>query len=297
MSDSSESRPRLSVIVPTCNRPSSLARCLAGISGQSFPLADLELIIVDDSGNSEDSISLPENLDLPRCRMIKHSQNRGAAAARNTGAQAAKSTMLAFVDDDCRPEPDWVRALLAAAAAQQGVALAGAVLVAEPQPGTDRVTQLLSAPTSAADGGVARAPSANLAVPADGFAEVGGFDESYHHAGYEDYDFCLRWRQSGRSILAVPDAVIMHDRDTSLRRFWKQHYRNGRGAAHHYGRGPTSPRPPLKSAIGRMLRTVGAGRGPAEQIGHLGLVGLSQIAMVAGFAAGRLSTSQPHQPR
>ena len=281
--------PRLSVIIPTCNRDVALARCLERLAHQTIPATDLEVIVVDDSGRpsqNRDPQDAVRNLDL---QLIRHAENSGAAAARNTGAREAHAPFLAFLDDDCLPEPEWAGELSTLISASKGAALAGVVRVSEPQPTQHRVTQLLSNPTSAADGTLLRAQTANLAVPANGFEAVGGFDESYRGAGYEDYDFCLRWRATGRRILAAPRAVVLHQRDTSLLGFWRQHYRYGRGAAHFYGQGADGPRPPLKSSLRRIAQTMGAGRTLGERFEHTGLVGLSQIAMLAGFAAGRIS--------
>jgi GT2 family glycosyltransferase len=280
---------RLSVIVPTCNRSPSLARCLAALANQTLPATDFEVIVVDDSGSSGDEPLLPEvtgNLDL---KVVRHRENSGAAAARNSGARTASAPFLAFVDDDCVPEPEWTIELMALWLESQSVALAGTVCVVEPQPPADRVTQLLSNPVKASDGTIVRTQSANLAVPADGFEAVGGFDESYVGAGYEDYEFCRRWRKSGRRILAAPKAVVLHQRDTTLREFCRQHYRYGRGAALFYGQAAAEPHPPFKSTLRRMLQTIGAGRTVIEQIGYTGLVGLSQMAALAGFAARRIS--------
>ncbi len=297
MSDAAPLRPRLSVIVPTCNRDRSLARCLAALAAQTLSGADFEVVVVDDSGNPETGQTLPENLEVARLQLLRHDRNMGAAAARNTGARAASEPFLAFVDDDCVPASDWAAQLTMLLPTASGAALVGAVRVDDPQPGADRVTQLLSNPLEAADGTLVRAQTANLSLPAAGFEALGGFDESYLGAGYEDYDFCRRWRASGRRIVAAPQAVVHHRRNTTLAGFWRQHYRYGLGAARFYAPGANAPRPPLKASLRRVLQAVGAGRTLPEKLGHLGWVGLSQCAMLVGFATGRIFRSSPHPPR
>jgi len=280
---------RLSVVVPTCNRSPSLARCLAALANQTLPATDFQVIVVDDSGDPGEGDLLSEDAGIPDLQVVRHRENSGAAAARNSGAHTARAPFLAFVDDDCVPDPKWASELSTRLEKSRNAAFAGAVCVAEPQPPADRVTQLLSDPVQASDGTIVRAQSANLAVPADGFRAVGGFDESYFGAGYEDYDFCRRWRESGRRILAAPRAVVLHQRDTTLREFCRQHYRYGLGAALFYHQGTEGPHPPLRSTLRRMLQTIGAGRTVVEQIGYTGLVGLSQMAALAGYAARRIS--------
>lgn len=191
------SEPRLSVIVPSCNREAELSRCLAGLAAQTLPRAQLEVLVVDDSGATDTGDPRSSDLGLEHLRFLRHPKNLGAAAARNSGARTAEAPFLAFLDDDCVPEPDWAAEMLASFSRSDGAALAGHVVIAAPEPATDRVTQYLSSPTTADDGSIARAQSANLGVPAAGYAALSGFDERYCQAGYDDYDFCLRWRRQG----------------------------------------------------------------------------------------------------
>ena len=46
--------------------------------------------------------------------VLRHETSRGPAAARNTGARVASAPILAFLDDDCEPEPQWAEQLIAA---------------------------------------------------------------------------------------------------------------------------------------------------------------------------------------
>jgi glycosyltransferase involved in cell wall biosynthesis len=86
--------PRCSVIVPTFGRPAFLAEALRSVAAQT--MADLECIVVDDG--------TPEPLSLPfsdeRFHVLRHPQNLGPAAARNSGLAAATGTYVAFLDDD-----------------------------------------------------------------------------------------------------------------------------------------------------------------------------------------------------
>jgi glycosyltransferase involved in cell wall biosynthesis len=88
------SAPRVSVIVPTFGRPQFLAEALATVAAQTMP--DLECIVIDDG--STDPVSLPFVDD--RFRVVRHEQNLGVAAARNTGLAAATGEHVAFLDDD-----------------------------------------------------------------------------------------------------------------------------------------------------------------------------------------------------
>ena len=191
------------------------------------------------------------------------------------------------------PTPEWATEVVALLREAKEAAFAGTVRVSEPQPLADRVTQLLSDPMDADDGTLVRAQSANLVVPADGFEAVGGFDESYSGAGYEDYDFCRRWRKSGRRILAAPRAIVLHQREHDSA--WVSADSTiATGAVRPIStvRGQKVPATRLKASLQRMLQTHRLrAYGCRAQLGYTGLVGLSQIAALAGFATARISKS------
>ncbi len=87
--------PRISVIIPTYNRPELTARALRSVTAQDYP--DYEILVVDDgSQTSYESLKV----DFPQVRWVRHTQNRGAAAARNTGVQQAGGAWAAFLDSD-----------------------------------------------------------------------------------------------------------------------------------------------------------------------------------------------------
>lgn len=94
--------PKVSVILPTFNRASLLARSAGSVLAQGFD--DLELIIVDD-GSSEDIAGAAAALRDSRVRCV-HRPNGGVAAARNTGIREARGCYLAFQDSDDEWLPD-----------------------------------------------------------------------------------------------------------------------------------------------------------------------------------------------
>ncbi len=89
--------PKISVIVPTFNRGYIITKCLESICAQSFK--DLEIIVVDD-GSTDDTEAIVKNFNDPRIHYIKHPQNKGLAAALNTGCQAAKTEFIAELSTD-----------------------------------------------------------------------------------------------------------------------------------------------------------------------------------------------------
>jgi GT2 family glycosyltransferase len=94
--------PRVSVIVPTHNRPDLLKRAVTSALTQSF--SDVEVIVVDDAG--EDPTVVLQEFGESRLRLIRHAHNGGLAAARNTGLRVARGEFVTYLDDDDYFLPD-----------------------------------------------------------------------------------------------------------------------------------------------------------------------------------------------
>jgi glycosyltransferase involved in cell wall biosynthesis len=99
---------RISVVIPTLDRPGPLTACLQALA-ESFP-RDAETIVVSDGGAENLGPLVAPFTDSLRLRLI-YAKHGGPAAARNRGLEAARGQIVAFTDDDCRPQPGWLAAL------------------------------------------------------------------------------------------------------------------------------------------------------------------------------------------
>jgi len=90
-------KPKVSVIIPTYNRAHLLPRAIQTVLNQTYQ--DFELIVVDD-GSTDNTEEIVKSFNDPCIRYIRHEENKGAAAARNTGIKAAKGGFIAFQDSD-----------------------------------------------------------------------------------------------------------------------------------------------------------------------------------------------------
>src|SRR5512134_425461 len=117
--------PAWSVVVPTFNRPERLAECVKALSSLHSPDGGFEIIIVNDGGLEPGAtIRSTANEGNAALASFLTQTNSGPAAARNRGADHARGLWLAFTDDDCAPQPDWLLAH-ARALSQSPDALAG----------------------------------------------------------------------------------------------------------------------------------------------------------------------------
>jgi glycosyltransferase involved in cell wall biosynthesis len=90
-------KPTVSVVIPTYNRAHLIRKSIQSIINQAYK--DLEIIVVDDS-SSDNTEEIVKSFKDERIRYIRHENNRGAPAARNTGIKAAKGEYIAFEDSD-----------------------------------------------------------------------------------------------------------------------------------------------------------------------------------------------------
>lgn len=100
----SAERPFVSVVIPHYNDLDALAICIAGLRRQTWPERWLEIIVADN--NSRCGIAAVIRA-APGCRVVS-APIQGTGLARNAGATVARGEILAFIDSDCDPRPDWV---------------------------------------------------------------------------------------------------------------------------------------------------------------------------------------------
>jgi len=90
-------KPTVSIGIPTYNNPVMLRQAIMSVLQQTYQ--DFEIIVVDD-GSTDDTEEVVRGFNDDRIRYIRHDENRGAAAARNTGIKAALGEYIAFQDSD-----------------------------------------------------------------------------------------------------------------------------------------------------------------------------------------------------
>ena len=291
-----------SVIVPTYARPRSLARLLDSLAAQRMPdpASRFEIIVVDDG--SPDAVR-PREEGFPSGARLLRQENRGPAAARNRGAAEARGALLAFVDDDCTLEPDWLAALLLAHRAHPDALLGGATRNGLPDNLYSEVAESLlhffdeeerrrGAPLSFL-------ASNNIACGRAAFSRSGGFDASYPLAAGEDRAFCRHWLANVGALRRVPGARATHFHAHDGASFWRQQHNYGRGAALFHAAGtaedPTDEVPPrarLRNVLPRepgfyarllchpLRRSEWSRR---KRVLALPVVALSQLAVASGL--------------
>ncbi|MFB9239321.1 glycosyltransferase family 2 protein [Plantactinospora siamensis] len=181
----------ISIVVPTVARD-SLADLLGALAGQRGPLPELELLIVDDRRSGSGELPVPGS--LAAYTKVLPGRGCGPAAARNVGWRAARHPWVAFLDDDVRPEPDWLTGLAAdlAAAGPDTGGIQGRLRV--PLPAHRRPTDWERVTAGLAE---SEWITADMAYRRAALAAVGGFDERFPRAFREDAELAHRVRAAG----------------------------------------------------------------------------------------------------
>jgi GT2 family glycosyltransferase len=186
----------VSVIVPVHRHWDLVPELVTALAAQT--LQGFETILVND--DEAPAPALPPGLP---CRVL-HAPGPGSYAARNAGAAVARGQLFAFTDADCRPDPGWLAAFMAA---PPGALLAGPVRMTAPARTACARYELVRGIPQARYVARGYAATANLAVPAEVFRALGGF-ENRRSGG--DAEFCRRAGRAGHPLVLVPDATVAH---------------------------------------------------------------------------------------
>ena len=204
---------RVSVIVPHYDDLRRLDICLAALARQTFSQADFEIVVADN--NSPQGSQEVARIIAGRARLISVAE-KGAGPARNGGVAASVGEVLAFLDSDCVPEPQWIAEGLAALEKHDVVGGSVGIFVDAP----DRLTATEAFEIVFAfqverylerEGFVV---SANLFCRRDVFDRVGGFATEVS----EDVDWCHRASAQNFRIGFARKATVGHP----ARRSWAE---------------------------------------------------------------------------
>ena len=195
----------VSVVIPTFKRTALLKRCLQAVLTQTLDPSVYEIIVVDDAASAETRRMVEElvaEAALPPVRYLANEVRRGPATARNRGWREAAGEIIAFTDDDCIPESDWlVRGLEAFLPGTAGVS--GRIEVPLGRRPTDYELN-----TSFLEH--AEFATANCFYRRASLAAVNGFDERFTRAWREDADLFFTMLSRNELLLPAPEAVVVH---------------------------------------------------------------------------------------
>lgn len=214
--------PPATVIVPNYNGAEHLEECLRSLEQLDYPEGRLEILVVD-NGSTDDSIPLIRRR-FSSVHVVEAGRNLGFAGGCNRGVQEATGSIVAFLNNDMRADPAWLRTLLAPLTEEPDVAATGGKILSWDGKTIDFVAgnvnfyghgfqPLHGRPAEDAQdlarGAALFACGGSMAARRDVFLSAGGFDEDYF-AFFEDIDFGWRLWVLGYRVVLVPEAVSYH---------------------------------------------------------------------------------------
>jgi hypothetical protein len=213
-----DSQPKISVIVCTYNGAATLHACLTSLQSLSYP--NYEVLVIDDGSSAGVSMIAQ---DFPSVRYIRQ-DHAGLSVARNRGAAEAGGEILAYTDDDCIADEDWLSFLAAGFDDPQWVACGGPNIPPPARNPTEFV--VACAPGAPAhvlitDIEAEHLPGCNLAIRKSALDAIGGFDPIYQAAG-DDVDICWRLRDVGGRLRFIPGAMVWHHRRYTVEAYLRQ---------------------------------------------------------------------------
>jgi O-antigen biosynthesis protein len=218
-------QPIVSVVIPTYGHWDYTRRCLESIE-LAPPVTPFEVIVVDDASvdDSADRVA-----DCPGVRLVRAPRNLGFVGACNLGAAQARGELIMFLNNDTEVRPGWLDKLVEIVDDRDDVGLVGSKLV-YPDGRLQESGGIIWADGTGWNYGrnepaerpwfetvreVDYCSGAALLIRRDLFERIGGFDQRYAPAYYEDTDLAFAVRAAGYRTLVQPGSVVVHHEGVS----------------------------------------------------------------------------------
>ena len=201
--------PAISVVMPVYNRASTTERAIRSVLEQDF--ADFELIVVDD-GSTDDTPAVVRSITDPRIKFIRLPANAGGNAARNRGIDAARASLVTFLDSDDYYLPQKLSFTVDYFGGHRDVDVLLDSFIKSYRPERDRPDLELRNPVLDDNGEIVEALFARriwkatpgITARREAIIKAGKFDEGLRRR--QDFDFILRLAKVGR--MASSDALL-----------------------------------------------------------------------------------------
>ena len=219
--------PSVSVLICAYNAEDTIDECLRHTCQLDYP--NLEIIVVDD-GSTDATAAITRR--HPRARLVQI-DHAGLSVGRNAGLAAASGEIVAYLDSDAYPSPEWLYYLVLGFDGRRVAGVGGPNVPPPDDPvGAHRVARSPGGPVHVlvSDDRAEHVPGCNMAFWREVLLEVGGFDPIYTAAG-DDVDVCWKVLDAGWEIGFHPGALVWHHRRPGLRAYLRQQRGYGRSEA------------------------------------------------------------------
>jgi cellulose synthase/poly-beta-1,6-N-acetylglucosamine synthase-like glycosyltransferase/peptidoglycan/xylan/chitin deacetylase (PgdA/CDA1 family) len=217
--------PPVVVVVPAYNESVGIERAVRSLAASEY--AELEVVVVDD-GSTDGTAEIVESLGLERVRLVRQ-ENRGKAAALNTGVALSSQDVVVMVDGDTIFEPDTVRRLVRPLADERVGAVSGNTKVGNRRGLLGRWQHIEYVTGFNLDRRMYEVLQCTPTVPGaigafrrEALDQVGGISGA---TLAEDTDLTLAIGRTGRLVVYAEDARAWTEAPSTLGDVWRQRYR------------------------------------------------------------------------
>lgn len=223
--------PKVSAIIPTRDHADLLKKCVESLLQTDYP--DLEIIVIDNDTAEPEALEYLDALQTRNIKVIRYPGVFNYSAINNRAVQLAQGTVIALINNDIEViDIGWLKAMVRQLA-RPNVGAVGAKLIWPNEMvqhagvvlglhglvghigndwhkddagylGYNRITRSVSAVTAAC-----------LLCKREDYDAVGGLDETDFPINFNDVDFCLKLRKSGKRIVWTADAQLIHAESVS----------------------------------------------------------------------------------
>ena len=217
--------PRSSIIIPTLDEPLHILGCIRSIL-YSGALQSFEILIADDNSRPS-TIRLLESLNHPAIRLIRHTENRGFLENVQKTVPFALGEILILLNNDTIVLPGWLDELTNSLTGDVGlvgslllfpnatIQEAGCVIFNDGSVHNHGQNEKINSSHLNYCRDVVYVSGASLAITRALWAQIGGFDERFKPAYFEDTDLAFKVREAGYRVIYQPLSVAVHFRGGS----------------------------------------------------------------------------------
>jgi GT2 family glycosyltransferase/glycosyltransferase involved in cell wall biosynthesis len=221
----------VSVVVVNFRGADDTIECVRHLHDLDWPADQLEIIVVENA-SGDDSAERIRTAVHASVRLVESPINGGFTGGCNLGAAEATGEFLAFINNDARPDPGWLRTAVATLRLDSTIGCVASKVLDWEGVNVDYVDAALTwygmgykpAAGSPYDGSaeiahdVLFATGSAMVTRTDLFRTIGGFDERFFMF-YEDVDLGWRMNLLGHRVRYVPESVVFHKHHASIEKF------------------------------------------------------------------------------
>ena len=225
--------PTTSIIIVSYNSAAQIGACLRALQQQRCD-CEYEIVVVDNASRDQSRVIVA---GFPAARLLAANENWGFAGGVNRGVAAAHGHVIALLNPDAAPAPDWLQHVVAALDDTQIGVVGSKVLGPDGRIqslGSDlQIPVMLSTHRKAGEqnnrqddeiADVWAVHGAAMAFTRPIWEALGGFDEGFFPAYWEESDFCERARRAGWRVVVAPRATVQHHEASATGKYSPEFY-------------------------------------------------------------------------